>query len=101
MAKAQAVLPLECAKQALKGLRGCLHSDLRVGPPCAAAAQAAARSFRKRFGPGVDRKIWAIAALILEEAILFGRHDGIVDPVAAAGRLGRAQVLTAPAAGTR
>ena len=25
MAKAQAVLPLECAKQALKGLRGCLH----------------------------------------------------------------------------
>src|SRR5437868_1610384 len=46
MAKAQAVLPLECAKQALKGLRGCLHSDLRVGSPCAAAAQAAARSGR-------------------------------------------------------
>jgi hypothetical protein len=58
MAKAQAVLPLECAKQALKGLRGCLHPDLRVGSPCAAAAQAAARSFRKRFGPDADRKIW-------------------------------------------
>jgi len=96
MAKAQAVLPLECAKQALKGLRGCLHSDLRVGSPCAAAAQAAARSFRKRFGPGVDRKIWEMAALILEEAILFGRNDGIDDPVAAAGRLERAKVLTAP-----
>ena len=41
LAKAQAVLPLECAKQALKGLRGCLHPDLRVGSPCAAAAQAA------------------------------------------------------------
>ena len=38
MAKAQAVLPLECTKQALKGLRGCLHPDLRVGSPCAAAA---------------------------------------------------------------
>ena len=73
MAKAQAVLPLECTKQALKGLRGCLHPDLRVGSPCAAAAQAAARSFRKRFGPGADRKIWEMAALILEEAILFGR----------------------------
>ena len=96
MAKAQAVLPLECAKQALKGLRGCLHSDLRVGSPCAAAAQAAARSFRKRFGPGADRKIWEIAALILEEAILFGRNDGIDDPVAAAERLERAKVLTAP-----
>jgi len=46
MAKAQAVLPLECAKQALKGLRGCLHPDLRVGSPCAAAAQAAAPSHR-------------------------------------------------------
>jgi hypothetical protein len=57
MAKAQAVLPLECAKQALKGLRGCLNPDLRVGSPCAAAAQAAARSFRKRFGPGADRKV--------------------------------------------
>src|SRR5437016_4224119 len=56
MAKAQAVLPLECAKQALKGLRGCLHSDLRVGSPCAAAAQAAARSFRKRFCPGFDQR---------------------------------------------
>jgi len=96
MAKAQAVLPLECAKQALKGLRGCLHSDLRVGSPCAAAAQAAARSFRKRFGPGADRKIWEMAALILEEAILFGRNDGIDDPVAAAERLERAKVLTAP-----
>ena len=95
MAKAQAVLPLECAKQALKGLRGCLHPDLRVGSPCAAAAQAAARSFRKRFGPGADRKIWEIAALILEEAILFGRNDGIDDPVAAAERLERAKVLTA------
>jgi hypothetical protein len=47
MAKAQAVLPLECAKQALKGLRGCLNPDLRVGSPCGDAAQAAARSFRK------------------------------------------------------
>src|SRR4051795_7857401 len=88
MAKAQAVLPLECAKQALKGLR--------VGSPCAAAAQAAARSFRKRFGPGADRKIWEMAALILQEAILSGRNDGIVDPVAAAERLERAKVLTAP-----
>src|SRR5437868_1610386 len=43
-------------------------------------------AFRKRFGPGVDRKIWEMAALILEEAILFGRNDGIDDPVAAAGR---------------
>src|SRR5437588_12621529 len=33
MAKAQAVLPLECAKQALKGLHGCLHPDFRVGSP--------------------------------------------------------------------
>ena len=96
MAKAQAVLPLECAKQALKGFRGCLHPDLRVGSPCAAAAQAAARSFRKRFGPGADRKIWEMAALILEEAILFGRNDGIDDLVAAAERLERAKVLTAP-----
>jgi hypothetical protein len=38
MAKAQAVLPLECAKQALKGLRGCLHPDLRVGSLCAVAS---------------------------------------------------------------
>jgi hypothetical protein len=37
-----------------------------------------------------------MAALILEEAILFGRNDGIDDPVAAAGRLERAKVLTAP-----
>ena len=96
MAKAQAVLRLECAKQALKGFRGCLHPDLRVGSPCAAAAQAAARSFRKRFGPGADRKIWEMAALILEEAILFGRNDGIDDLVAAAERLEQAKVLTAP-----
>src|SRR5438874_8484889 len=96
MANAQAVLPLECARQALKGLRGCLHPDLRVGSPCAAAAQAAARSFRKRFGPGADRKIWEMAALILEEAILFGRNDGIDDPVVAAERLERAKVLTPP-----
>jgi hypothetical protein len=96
MAKAQAVLPLECTKQVLKGLRGCLHPDLRVGSPCAAAAQAAARSFRKRFGPGADRKIWEMAALILEEAILFGRNDGIDDRVAAAERLERAKVLTHP-----
>src|SRR5919106_839196 len=58
--------------------------------------QASARSFRKRFGPGADRKIWEMAALILEEAILFGRNDGIDDPVAAVGRLERAKVLTAP-----
>src|SRR4051794_31868923 len=96
MAKAQAVLPLECAKQALKGFRGCLPPDLRVGSPCAAAAQAAARSFRKRFGPGADRKIWEMTARILEEAILFGRNDGIDDLVAAAERLERAKVLTAP-----
>src|SRR3954454_18901840 len=96
MAKAQAVLPLECAKQALKGFRGCLFPDLRVGSPCAAAAQATARSFRKRFGPGADRRIWEMAALILEEAILFGRNDGIDDLVAAAERLERAKVLTAP-----
>ena len=37
-----------------------------------------------------------MAALILEEAILFGRNDGIDDPVAAAERLERAKVLTAP-----
>ena len=74
----------------------CLHPDLRVGSPCAAAARAAARSFRKKFGPGADRKIWEMAALILEEAILFGRNDGIDDPVAAAERLERAKVLTAP-----
>jgi hypothetical protein len=36
-----------------------------------------------------------MAALILEEAILFGRNDGIDDPVAAAERLERAKVLTA------
>src|SRR5439155_5342814 len=64
--------------------------------PCAAAAQAAARAFRKRFGPGADREIWEMAALILEEAILFGRNDGIDDPVAAAERLERAKVLTGP-----
>jgi hypothetical protein len=64
--------------------------------PLRRPAQAAARSFRKRFGPGADRKIWEIAALILEEAILFGRNDGIDDPVAAAERLERAKVLTAP-----
>src|SRR3984957_4080711 len=96
MGKAQAVLPLECTKQALKGLRGCLQPDLRVGSPCAAAAQAAARSFRKRFGPGGDRKIWEMAALILEEAIAFGRNDGIDDPVVVAERLERAKVLTHP-----
>ena len=38
----------------------------------------------------------SMAALILEEAILFGRNDGIHDPVAAAERLERAKVLTAP-----
>ena len=43
-----------------------------------------------------DRKIWEMAALILEEAILFGRNDGIDDPAAAAERLERAKVLTAP-----
>jgi hypothetical protein len=96
LAKAQAVLPLECAKQALKGIRSCRHPDLRVGPACAAAAQAAARSFRKRFGPGADRKIWEMATRILEEAILLGRNDGIADPAAAAGRLERAKVLMAP-----
>jgi hypothetical protein len=36
------------------------------------------------------------AALILEEAILLGRNDGIDDPVAAAERLERSKVLTAP-----
>jgi integrase len=56
MAKAQAVLPLECAKQALKGFRH-LHPDLCVGPPCAAAAQAAARSFRTKFGPGAEARL--------------------------------------------
>ena len=96
LATAQAVLPLECAKQALKGLRGCLNPDLRVGSPCAAAAQAAARSFRKKFGPGADRKIWEMTALILEEAIQFGRNDGIDDPVAAVEGLERAKVLAAP-----
>ena len=94
MAKAQAVLPLECAKQALKGLRH-IHPDLCVGPPCAAAAQAAARSFRTKFGPGADRKIWKMAAIILEEAILLGRHDGIDDPAAAADRLERAPATPA------
>jgi hypothetical protein len=96
LAKAQAVLPLECAKQALRGIRGCLQPDLRIGSPCAAAAQAVARSFRKKFGPNGDRKIWEMTTLILEEAILFGRNDGIDDPVAAAERLERAKVLTAP-----
>jgi hypothetical protein len=47
-------------------------------------------------GPGADRKIWEMAALILEEAILFGRNDGIDDLGAAAERLERAKVLTAP-----
>jgi hypothetical protein len=96
MAKAQAVLPLQCAKEALKGFRGCLHPDLRVGPPCAAAAQAVARSFRNRLGPGVDRKIWEMAAVILEEAILLGRHDGIDDPAAATERLERAKASSIP-----
>ena len=96
LAKAQAMLPLECTKQALKGLRGCRHPDLRIGAACAAAAQAAARSFRNRFGPGADRKIWEMAALILEEAILLGRNDGIDDPAAAAERLERAKVLMPP-----
>ena len=99
LAKAQAVLPLECAKQTLKGLRACLHPDLRAGPACAAAAQAAARSFRTKFGPGADRTIWEMAAIILEEAILLGRHDGIDDPAAAAGRLERAKVRPAPVEG--
>ena len=49
-----------------------------------------------RPGPGADRKIWEMAAHILEEAILFGRNDGIDDLVAAAERLERAKVLTAP-----
>jgi hypothetical protein len=96
MAKAQAVLPLECAKQALKGHRACLHPDLRVASPCATAAQAVAHSFRKTFGPNADQKIWEMTALILEEAILLGRNDGIADPVVAAERLERAKVLTAP-----
>ncbi len=99
LAAAQALLPLQCTKEALKGLRGYLHPDLRVGPPCAAAAQAAARSFRNRFGPGADRKIWEMAAVILEEAILLGRHDGIDDPAAAAERLESAKVMPAPVGG--
>jgi hypothetical protein len=37
-----------------------------------------------------------MAALILDEAILFGRNDGIDDAMAAAARLERAKVLTAP-----
>jgi hypothetical protein len=96
MAKAQAVLPLECAKQALKGLRACLDPDLRAGPPCAAAAQAAARSFRTKFGPGADRTIWEMAAVILEEAIQLGRHDGIDDSAAMAERLERAKARSIP-----
>jgi hypothetical protein len=35
-----------------------------------------------------------MAALILEQAILIGRNDGIDDPAAAAERLERAKVLT-------
>ena len=97
MAKAQAVLPLECAKQALKGLRGCLHHpDLRVGSPCSAAAQAAALSFQKgsvrvpieksgKWPPSSSRKPSSL-----------GEITGIDDPVAAAQRLERAKVLTAP-----
>jgi hypothetical protein len=37
-----------------------------------------------------------MAALILEEAILLGRNDGIDDPLAAAERLEQAKVLIAP-----
>ena len=97
MAKAQAVLPLVDAKQALKGLRGCLHPDLRVGSPCAAAAQAAALFLPEEVAAGCRSKILReMAALILEEAILLGRNDGIDDPVAAAERSERAKVLTAP-----
>jgi hypothetical protein len=99
LTQAQAVLPRQCTKEALKGLRACLDRALRVGPPCAAAAQAAARSFCTRFGPGADRTIWETAAVILEEAILLGRHDGIDDPVAAGERLERAKVMPAPAEG--
>ena len=91
MAKAKTVLPLECAREMLLAGRQCLSRDLRIGSHCAAAAKAAARSFRNKLGPDADRKIWQMAINILEEAILLGRHDGIGDVMAAAERLERAK----------
>src|SRR5215469_14152161 len=97
MAKARTVLPLECAREMLLAGRRCLSRDHRIGPHCAAAAKAAARSFRNKLGPDADRKIWQIAINILEEAILLGRHDGIGDFMAAAERLERAKALSVSA----
>ena len=91
MAKAKTVLPLECAREMLLAGRQCLSRDLRIGSHCAAAAKAAARSFRNKLGPDADRKIWQMAINILEQAILLGRHDGIGDVMAAAERLERAK----------
>jgi hypothetical protein len=93
MAKAKTVLSSECAREMLHAGRRCLSRDFCIGSPCAAAAKAAARSFRNKLGPDADRKIWQMAIGILEEAILLGRHDGIDDPAAAAGRLERAKAL--------
>ncbi|HJU15516.1 MAG TPA: hypothetical protein VJ770_03515 [Stellaceae bacterium] len=99
MAKARAVLPLECAREVLHASRRCLYRDFRIGSPCAAAAKAAARSFRNKLGPDMDRKIWEMAVAILDEAILLGRHDGIDDHTAAAEWLERAKMTPIPAEG--
>jgi hypothetical protein len=99
MAKAKAVLPLECAREVLNAGRRCLSRDFRIGSPCAAAAKAAARSFRNKLGPDADRKIWEIAASILDEAIQLGRHHGIGDHAAAVERLERAKAMPVAAQG--
>jgi hypothetical protein len=75
MAKAKTVMPLECAREMLLAGHRCMFRDLRIGSHCAAAAKAAARSFRNKLGADADRKIWQMAINILEEAILLGRHD--------------------------
>ena len=56
MAKAQAVLPLECAKQALKGLRACLHPDLRVGSPLRRSGSGCGAFLPEEVRPGCRSK---------------------------------------------
>jgi hypothetical protein len=99
MAEAMGALPSDCAKSVAAACPRILPRPALVGAPCAAAAKTAAKSFRDNLGRRADRRIWELAAGILDDAVRLGRHDGIDDPMAAAGRLEKAKAAPAPAWG--
>jgi hypothetical protein len=96
MTEAIGALPSDCAKWVTDAHNRCFSRPILVGASCAAAAKAAAHAFRDHLGRRADRKIWELAAGILDDAIRLGRHDGIDDHEAAVERLERAKVLSAP-----